>query len=209
VPGANDAAGSWCAQMRNKAQGKGREQPMTATALVVQTAPLAGPRKLTPAQMTVDAARCEALFSSSLQRSDAPSADAVAEAITVTVRRFGADGCTGRMAQEFGDHPQAAAARMRWVRSLLTRPEDWSDSEGIQPFCGRRWSRSSWSRSRPLGSAATWFLPGATSPSFPITRDQRVAAAESAAVASIWAVAVPFELGQLVGDPVRRARGGP
>jgi hypothetical protein len=106
--------------MRNKTQGKGPEQPMTATALVVHTAPPAGPRMLTPAHMTVGAARCEALFSSSLQRSDAPSADAVAEAITVTVRRFGADGCTGRMAQEFGDYPQAAAARMRWVRSLLT-----------------------------------------------------------------------------------------
>ena len=33
---------------------------------------------------------------------------------TVTV------GCTGRMAQEFGDHPEAAAERMRWVRSMLS-----------------------------------------------------------------------------------------
>jgi hypothetical protein len=59
------------------------------------------------------------LFASSLQRSDAPGADAVAEAIRVTVQQLGTDGCTGRMAQEFGDHPEAAAARMRWVRSLL------------------------------------------------------------------------------------------
>jgi hypothetical protein len=55
-----------------------------------------------------------------LQRSDAPGAVIVAEAITATVRQFGAEGCASRMAQEFGDHPEAAAARMRWVRSLLS-----------------------------------------------------------------------------------------
>jgi hypothetical protein len=43
----------------------------------------------------------------------------VAEAIRVTVQQLGTDGCTGRLAQEFGDHPEAAAERMRWVRSLL------------------------------------------------------------------------------------------
>jgi len=36
------------------------------------------------------------------------------------MRQFGAEGCTSRMAQEFGDHPEAAAARMRWVQSLLS-----------------------------------------------------------------------------------------
>ena len=65
------------------------------------------------------AARCQALFASGLQRSDAPDADRVAEAIRATVRRFGIGGCASRMAQEFGDHPEAAAERMRWVRSLL------------------------------------------------------------------------------------------
>jgi hypothetical protein len=68
---------------------------------------------------TVDDARCDALFVSGLQRSDAPDADRVAEAIRATVRRFGIGGCASRMAQEFGDHPEAAAERMRWVRSLL------------------------------------------------------------------------------------------
>jgi hypothetical protein len=63
--------------------------------------------------------RCRALFASSLQRSDAPGPGAVAEAIRVTVQQLGTDGCTGQMAQEFGDHPEAAAERMRWVRSLL------------------------------------------------------------------------------------------
>ena len=74
----------------------------------------------TPARLNVDNAQCQALFASTLQRSDAPGAGVVAEAIRVTVQQLGRDGCTGRMAQEFGDHPEAAAARMRWVRSLLS-----------------------------------------------------------------------------------------
>ena len=63
-------------------------------------------------------ARCEALFASGLQRSDAPTAEMVAEAIKGSMRRFGIDGCASRMAQEFGDHPDAAAERMRWIRQL-------------------------------------------------------------------------------------------
>ena len=70
------------------------------------------------ARLNVESARSEALFASALQRSDAPTAACVAEAISEAVRRFGTRGCTGRMAQEFGDHPQAAAERMRWARQL-------------------------------------------------------------------------------------------
>jgi len=77
----------------------------------------------TPARLNADDAQRRALFASSLQRSDAPTADVVAEAIRATVRHLGADGCTSRMAQEFGDHPEAAAERMRWVRSLLSSPK--------------------------------------------------------------------------------------
>jgi len=72
-------------------------------------------------RLNVDDARCEALFASGLQRSDAPTASSVAEAISGAVRRFGTRGCAGQMAQEFGDHPQAAAERMRWVRRLAAR----------------------------------------------------------------------------------------
>jgi hypothetical protein len=70
-------------------------------------------------RLNVDDARCEALFASALQRSDAPDAEVVAEAIRATVRRFGTRGCAGRMAQEFGDHPEEAAERMRWARQLV------------------------------------------------------------------------------------------
>jgi hypothetical protein len=62
---------------------------------------------------------CAALFASALQPSDAPTGDAVAAAMHWAVRRFGVRGCEGRMAQEFGDHPEAAMDRMRWVRRLV------------------------------------------------------------------------------------------
>jgi len=60
----------------------------------------------------------EALFVSALQPSDAPTVDVIAGAITSAMHRFGPRGCAARMAQEFGEHPEAAAARMRWARSL-------------------------------------------------------------------------------------------
>ena len=68
--------------------------------------------------LNVNDARYEALFASALQPSDSPTAAMVAEAISWTLRQFGARACAGRMAQEFGDHPDAAARRMRWVRQL-------------------------------------------------------------------------------------------
>ena len=62
--------------------------------------------------------QCAALFASGLQRSDVLTSDAVADAVSRTVRQFGVSGCVGLMAQEFGDHPETAADRMRWIRQL-------------------------------------------------------------------------------------------
>ena len=70
-------------------------------------------------KLNVIDARCAALFVSELQESDAPTGYAVAEAVQRTVLRFGVRGCEGRMAQEFGDHPEAAMDRMRWARQLV------------------------------------------------------------------------------------------
>ena len=70
-------------------------------------------------RLNVNDARCEALFASALQRSDAPAAEAVAEVISRTVRQLGIRGCASQMAQEFGDHPDTALDRMRWVRQLV------------------------------------------------------------------------------------------
>jgi len=64
----------------------------------------------------------EALFASPLRPADRPAAAQVRDAIAASLRTLGITGCLGVMAQEFGEHPQTAAARMRWalgvVRSL-------------------------------------------------------------------------------------------
>jgi len=71
-------------------------------------------------RLNVNDTRCAALFVSGLQRSDAPTGEAVAEAVSRAVWQFGVRGCAGRMAHEFGDHPEAAMDRMRWVRELVS-----------------------------------------------------------------------------------------
>ncbi|MGH3254575.1 MAG: hypothetical protein ACRDOU_04075 [Streptosporangiaceae bacterium] len=79
--------------------------------------------------LTMNDARCAALFVSGLQRSDGPNGDAVAKAASRAVRQFGVRGCVGLMAQEFGDHPEAAMDRMRWIRQLV---RDWPASPTSQ-----------------------------------------------------------------------------
>jgi hypothetical protein len=66
----------------------------------------------------VNEAVCEALFASTLQPSDTLTAETVADALATTVRRLGGNGCSSRMAEEFGNHPEQAADRMRWIRQL-------------------------------------------------------------------------------------------
>ncbi len=63
----------------------------------------------------------EALFVSDLQPSECPSREAVEEAVTAMILRHGSDGCAAGVAEEFGDHPESAVRRMRWVRAELQR----------------------------------------------------------------------------------------
>jgi hypothetical protein len=72
-----------------------------------------------PAQHHFSSTTCaaDALFASALQCSEAPSAGQIRQAIDAAIAAFGFLGCTGRVAQEFGDHPETAAARMRWARA--------------------------------------------------------------------------------------------
>jgi hypothetical protein len=66
------------------------------------------------------ARRAEALFVSSLQPSEQPSAAEIRHAIAVSLRAYGgAHGCAARCAAEFGEHPDEAATRMRWALRLL------------------------------------------------------------------------------------------
>jgi hypothetical protein len=69
-----------------------------------------------------DATACEALFVSDLQSSQHPEPREVSAAITDIVRTVGRRCCAALVAQEFGDHPETAVARMRWVRKILEQP---------------------------------------------------------------------------------------
>ena len=62
----------------------------------------------------------DALFASMLQCSDGPSAGQVRKAAAAAVHAYGSRGCAGQVAQEFGDHPEIAAARMQWARAVCS-----------------------------------------------------------------------------------------
>ena len=62
--------------------------------------------------------QADAIFVSGLQRCDEASAGQVRQAAAAAIRAFGCLGCAGRVAQEFGDHPETAVSRMRWARSV-------------------------------------------------------------------------------------------
>jgi hypothetical protein len=67
------------------------------------------------AYLGVGAVRADAVFVSGLQRADEPTVGQVRQAVAAAIRAFGSSGCAGRVAQEFGDHPEAAVIRMRWA----------------------------------------------------------------------------------------------
>ena len=75
--------------------------------------------QLTMYRPNASAVRADALFASMLQRSDGSSAGQVRKAIAATMRAYGGRGCAERVAQEFGDHPETAVARMRWAREVV------------------------------------------------------------------------------------------
>jgi hypothetical protein len=65
--------------------------------------------------------RAQALFASCLQPSDRPTPAQVADAIIDSLRgNGGVAGCVATVATEYGDHPEAAAARMRWALALAS-----------------------------------------------------------------------------------------
>jgi hypothetical protein len=68
---------------------------------------------------TFDAVRAEALFASTLQPSDRPAVPEVRLAVAATLRQLRIQGCAAYLAGEFGDHPDAAATRMRWALATV------------------------------------------------------------------------------------------
>ncbi len=72
---------------------------------------------ISPPAVHGDAA--DALFASAAQRGDELSVSQIRQAITDALAAYGDAGCVGRVAQEFGDHPETSAARMRWARATV------------------------------------------------------------------------------------------
>ena len=69
---------------------------------------------------SLTAARAEALFVSHLSTADHPTGGEVAAAIRAAVRTYGGTrGCAAEVAAAYGDHPELAAPRMRWARSVI------------------------------------------------------------------------------------------
>jgi len=86
------------------------------------------------AYLSIAAFQADAVFVSRLQRCDEPSAAQVRQAIAAAIRMFGCSGCAGRVAQEFGDHPETAVIRMRWALNMVR-------NAFADPAPGPRWRR--------------------------------------------------------------------
>jgi hypothetical protein len=67
---------------------------------------------------SIQTLQADALFASALQHNDDVSINHIRRAISLALDTYGAAGCAGRVAQEFGDHPETAAMRMRWARAM-------------------------------------------------------------------------------------------
>jgi hypothetical protein len=81
---------------------------------------------------SVHALQADALFASALQRSDELSVSQIQRAIAAALDRYGVAGCAGRVAQEFGDHPETAAVRIRWARTVVTALAGRSPGPGLR-----------------------------------------------------------------------------
>jgi hypothetical protein len=83
------------------------------------------------AYLSIGTVQADAVFVSRLQRGDEPSAGQVRQAIAAAIEAFGCSGCAGRVAQEFGDHPETAVIRMRWARGVAREAfADWPPEPG-------------------------------------------------------------------------------
>jgi len=105
-----------------------------------------------PCDLSSDTARADALFASALQRSDEPSTAQVRQAIVTATMAFGPAGCAAQVAQEYGDHPETAAARMCWARAAVAVA--FGGSRPLSPLPGVRASRPRSPRSRSAAACA-------------------------------------------------------
>ena len=108
--------------------------------------------QLTTCHRAASVVWADAVVASVLQRSATPSAGQVRKAIAAAVRAYGGLGCVQRVAQEFGDHPEAAVNRMRWARAVADELSA-SSSAPVQQSLPRQ-------ARPPVASLPTWPLAG-------------------------------------------------
>jgi hypothetical protein len=106
-----------------------------------------------PYDLSIDAARADALFASALQISDQPSPVQVRQAIDAATSALGDLGCAALVAQEFGEHPETAVTRMRWARAEVACAFG-SSSGACQNPAGLRASRRGSPQSRSVAAYA-------------------------------------------------------
>jgi hypothetical protein len=81
--------------------------------------------------LSMSAVQADAVFVSGLQRRDELSAGQVRQAVAAVVQAFGCSGCAGRVAQEFGDHPDRSVIGVRWARNVAREAfADWPPGPG-------------------------------------------------------------------------------
>ena len=86
---------------------------------------------------TFQTVRAEALFASSLQISQQPTASEVRDAVdVVTLRSGGAEECAGVVATEFGEHPDSAVRRMTWALATVRSAYAENSSDRELAFAG-------------------------------------------------------------------------
>jgi hypothetical protein len=83
--------------------------------------------------LSISAVRADALFVSALQRYEQLSAGQIRQAVDAAVRAYGQRGCAEQVAQEFGDHPETAVARMRWAMRVAS--ESYRDQAPEPSIC--------------------------------------------------------------------------
>ena len=98
------------------------------------------------AYLSISAVWADAIFVSGLQRHDELSAGQVRRAAGAAIRAFGCSGCAGRVAQEFGDHPETAVARMCWARAVARE----AFGDPAPPHAGPGATARAWLASRTL-----------------------------------------------------------
>lgn len=70
--------------------------------------------------LDITTARAEALFASTLSACEPHDAAELRAGIAAAVRDHnGVAGCAAEVAAEYGEHPEQAAARMRWARDAV------------------------------------------------------------------------------------------